>query len=357
MKGGGSMTVVYVDSVFVLNALMDYLLLLTTARLAGVPLRRKRYVLAALLGGLYAVAVFLPGLGYLAETPVKVAVGTLLALIAYGGEEKLLRLILLLFLVSCALAGCVLGLGLLTATPVPVVRGIFYTDVDAKVLAVASAAGYCVLTLVFRASAKRGIRGELLPVRVSLGERRAELTALYDTGNGLRDPATGRPVLVVAKGALDTIFSAEVRELLTGDALMAPADLLGPLRQAAPELRTWLVPYQAVGVNRGLLLAIRSDWTEVAGERYESLIVALAPTALGTGYGALWGGPLRTGGEHGIIRRKTAAPAGEAGAVGRHGDTLYRRQRHVAAAADPGAGGGAVGTDRRGGCPERTDRT
>ncbi|MUU10027.1 MAG: hypothetical protein EP146_00175 [Oscillibacter sp.] len=31
------MTVVYVDSVFVLNALMDYLLVLCAARLAGIP--------------------------------------------------------------------------------------------------------------------------------------------------------------------------------------------------------------------------------------------------------------------------------------------------------------------------------
>ena len=84
------MTVVYVDSVFVLNTLMDYLLVLSTARLAGIPLRRGRYLLAGLLGGAYAVAVFLPGLEFLAETPVKLVVGVLLALIAYGGEERLL---------------------------------------------------------------------------------------------------------------------------------------------------------------------------------------------------------------------------------------------------------------------------
>ena len=47
---------VYVDSVFVLNALMDYLLVLCAARLAGIPLRRRRYLLAGLLGGAYAVA-------------------------------------------------------------------------------------------------------------------------------------------------------------------------------------------------------------------------------------------------------------------------------------------------------------
>ena len=70
---------VYVDSVFVLNALMDYLLVLSVGRLAGIPLRRGRYLLAGLLGGAYAVAVFLPGLGFLAATPVKLAAGVLLA--------------------------------------------------------------------------------------------------------------------------------------------------------------------------------------------------------------------------------------------------------------------------------------
>ena len=45
------MTVVYIDSVFILNAVMDYLLLLAVGRLAGIPLRRRRYILAALAGG------------------------------------------------------------------------------------------------------------------------------------------------------------------------------------------------------------------------------------------------------------------------------------------------------------------
>ena len=49
------MPVVYLDSVFLFNALLDYLLFLSTARLAGIPLRRRRYLLCGVLGGLYAV--------------------------------------------------------------------------------------------------------------------------------------------------------------------------------------------------------------------------------------------------------------------------------------------------------------
>ena len=93
-REAGRVTVVYLDSVFVLNGLMDYLLALCAARLAGVPLRRGRYVLAGVLGGAYAAAVFLPGLSFLAAVRAKLAAGPLLALIAFGGEEKLLRLTL-----------------------------------------------------------------------------------------------------------------------------------------------------------------------------------------------------------------------------------------------------------------------
>lgn len=343
------MTVIYIDSVFVLNALMDYLLLLCAARLAGLPLRRKRYALAALAGGAYAAAVFLPGLGFLAQTPVKIAAGVLLGLIAYGGEEKLLRLLLLFFAVSCAMAGCVLGLGLLAGGGVPAVNGVFYTNVDARALVIGGTAAYAVLSVVFRAAAGHGVRGELLPVRVSIQGRTAELTALWDTGSGLRAP-DGRAALVAAPGALDAALPPEAVKLLRRRGLAAPEELLEPLRAAAPALRPRLTPYRAVGTAGGLLLTIRTDWAEIDGVRYPGLTAALSPTALGAGCAALWGGPAGKGGRHGSAG-KTETAADPAGALSGGGGPLHRGQRHPASAADPGAGGGAAGRHERGGPP------
>ena len=351
------MTVVYVDSVFVLNALMDYLLVLCAARLAGIPLRRRRYLLAGLLGGAYAVAVFLPGLGFLSATPVKLAAGILLALAAYGGEAKLLRLTLPLFAVSCAMAGCVLALGLVAGGGVPMVNGVFYTDVDAKVLLTAAAAAYLVLTVVFRAAAGKGVRGELVRAQVCLAGRTTAFTAFCDTGNALRDPVSGAPVLVVSPGRLDGALPREVRSLLDRGALERPAELLEPMMRAAPELRFRLIPYHAVGVAGGLLLAVRSDWTEVAGERYAGLPVAFSPTELGTGYSALWGGTAGRRRNHEGLDETMAAAAGAGGAAAAGGAALHRGQRHPATAPEPGAGGGAAGAHRGGGRPQGADRT
>jgi len=365
------MTVIYIDSVFALNALMDYLLLLCAARLAGLPLRRGRYALAALAGGAYAAAVFLPGLGFLAQTPVKLAAGVLLGLMAYGGGEELLRLLLLFFAVSCAMAGCVLGLGLLAGGGVPVVEGVFYTNVDARALVVAATAAYAVLSVVFRAAAGHAVRGELLPVRVRVAGRTTELTALRDTGSGLRAP-DGRAVLVLAPGALDLPPAAA--KLLTRRGLETPETLLEPLRAAAPDLRPHLTPYRAVGTAGGLLLTIRTDWAEINGTRYPGLTAALSPTALGGGCAALWGGPAGKGGRHGHHQKgadprlerdcagaglgqgRGGADAGPPGTPAGGGGPLHRRQRHPAPAAEQGAGGGTAGPHGRGG-PAGADRT
>lgn len=350
------MTVVYVDSVFVLNALMDYFLLLATARLAGAPLRRGRYVLAAVFGGAYAAAVFLPGLSALSAPPGKLAAGVLLALIAYGGGERFFRLTLLLFLVSCGFAGCVLGLGLASGG-VPAERGIFYTDVDVRVLLMASGAAYAVLSVVFRASARHGVQGELIPAVLCFQGRQVRLTALRDTGNDLRDSATGRPVLVAEAAALRGLWPPELGRLLTMEALRAPGAALLSLEPWRGRFR--LTAYSAVGVPSGLLLTVRTDWGEIGGERYEGLTAALCPSPLGDGFSALWGERERRGGhEHDPKAferpRRTGEASGAAAPV--HGP-LYRGKRHPAPAPEPGAGSGVGGADRGRGRPAGADRT
>ena len=44
------MKVIYIDSLFLLNFILDYLLLLAAGRICALPLRRLRYALGAALG-------------------------------------------------------------------------------------------------------------------------------------------------------------------------------------------------------------------------------------------------------------------------------------------------------------------
>lgn len=280
------MTVIYVDTLFLLNALVDYLLLLGAARLAGERLRRLRFALGAALGGGYAAAIFLPGLGFLQALPCRLAVLALMSVAAYGGSRRLLRQSLLFLALSCALGGGVLAVSLLGGRGMSLSGGVVYSAMDIKTVLLSAAGCWGGVTLVFRGLARHtASAGELTAVRLTLGGRSVELTALRDTGNTLTDPVSGVPVLVAEGARLLPLLppgTLEPRELAD------PVDCLEKLRDGPLAGRARLLPYRAVGVERGLLLALRPDGLWVGGERVD-MLAALSPTPVsdGGGYGAL----------------------------------------------------------------------
>ena len=283
------MTVIYLDTLFLLNALVDYLLLLAAARLAGEPLRRGRFALGAALGGLYAVAIFLPGLAFLGRPLCRLACGAGMLLAAYGGSRRLLRQGLLFLLLTCAFGGGVVAIGLMGGRELTLGRGVFYSALDVKTLLLSAAVCYGVLTLVFHRLARHSGGGELVPVRLRLGDRNVQLTALVDTGNTLTDPATGQAVLVAEGQALFPLFPPECRPAAAD--LLDPAGGLARLGAEGWQGRLRLVPYRSVGVERGLLLAVRADGLEVDGRACGPVLAALSPTPVsdGGGYRALIG--------------------------------------------------------------------
>lgn len=279
--------VVYLDQVFLLNFVVDYLLLLCSGRLAGEVLCRRRLALGAAIGAGYAGAACLPGLGFLLHPLCKVGAGVFTVLAGYGGSRRLLRLSLVFFAVSAAFGGGILALQLLGGPGLTLGNGVVSAPLDLKVVLLSAAGCYGLITLVFQRTARHSPRRELAPAVLTLGKRQVVLTALVDTGNTLTDPVSGRPVLVAEGEKAERLFpegSAPGPEELRD-----PASALERLRKAG--LRCRLLPYQAVGVECGLLLALRLDRVRVGEEDYGPLLVALSPTRLtdGGGYCALIG--------------------------------------------------------------------
>lgn len=315
------MTVVYVDSVFVLNSLIDYLLFLLTARLAGLQLKRWRYTLAGFLGGIYAVGGFLPRMFFLASVPVKVMAGVLLCLIAFGGEELFLRLTMMFFGISCAFAGGILGVGLLAGHTIPRVQGVFYTNLDAKTLVISITVIYLLAHVFFRSSIEQIVQGKRVSVNLSIGGKECKLTALYDSGNSLKD-LSGMPVMVIDVHAIADALPEDIyKRLEQGN---HPAELIEKLRRWKPTLQPQLLCYCSVGEKEGLLLSFKSDWAVIGNRKYTALRIAISPTSLGEGFQALWGGMVERG-KINEYQRAYLSTAGSPKATSGSGDSLYRR--------------------------------
>ena len=289
-RGGRRVTVIYLDELFLLNFVVDYLLLLAAGRLSGEVLRRGWLALGAAIGAAYAAAAVLPGMGFLLHPLCKLGAAVLALLAGYGKSRRLLRVSLVFFAVSAAFGGGVFALQLLGGRGLTLQNGIFYSAMDLRLILLSAAGCYVLITLLFQRTARHsGLRRELVPAVLTLEGRRVALTALVDTGNTLTDPATGRPVMVAEGETLSPLFPPG-----TGpgpEDLRDPAGGLARLGEGPPRGRLRLLPYRAVGVDRGLLLAVRVDRARVGGEELGPLLVAMSPTPVSDGgsYRALIG--------------------------------------------------------------------
>ena len=279
------MTVIYADTLFLLNALVDYLLLLASARVAGEPLRRLRFAAGGVLGGAYAVSLFLPAGAFLIHPLCRCGVLALMLVAAYGGSRRLLRQSLIFLALSCALAGGILGVELLDGQRMALApAGVIYTGLDLKMVLLAGAVCYVLLGGVFRrAGAHTRPGGELVDLRLTLGERSILLVGLLDTGNTLTDPVSGCPVPVAEGERLVSLLPPGCRP--DRKELSDPAGALERLGGEECGNRFRLLPYRAVGVDRGLLLALRLDRAEADGRKLPSTLVALSPTPVSDGGG------------------------------------------------------------------------
>lgn len=277
------MTIVYVDMLFFLNLIANYLLLLGAGRVAGAILQRWRIALGAAAGALYAILVFVPGMGWLDLWPCKILSGVLMSLISYGGERSLLRITALFFGASAGLAGLILATELLGESGLTIENGVLYSSFDLRLLLLLIAACYFIMSLFFRRTGRHGIR-EKVQLEIRIKRESIILTALVDSGHTLTDPANNQPV-VVADGQCFRSF------LPNGIDLFDPVEGMKQCREAGV-LGVRLVPYRAVGVDCGILLAIRADSVSAGGRRLGSLLIALSPTPVDTGggYQALIGG-------------------------------------------------------------------
>ena len=223
---------------------------------------------------------------WLIQTPQAFYREELLA--AYGPSDRLLRRGALFLVLSCAFGGVLVLVSLARGSSAGA-GGLLGPSLGMRGILIAAALSYGALSLVLgRQFAKTQAEGGLCPLTLTKGEKTLRLLALIDTGNTLRDPLTGEGVVVLDCGRAGAL----VPELagVPAQAFQRPVELLARFAGEEPDLR--LLPYQAVGVPCGLLLAVRVDEAAWGGQRRPRCLCALSPTPLsdGGGYHALVGG-------------------------------------------------------------------
>lgn len=275
------MRVIYVDTLFLLNLVVDYFLLLLTARIAGVYAKRRQLLLGALVGASMAVLLYFPPMPAWLAWLLRLVTCCTTVMAAFSREtlRHWSRLCGVFALMTLVLAGVLLGVTQVTGVYL-LQNGVLYAEISSSVMLISFTVVYLISGLVLgkgRAEVSRSYR-EIL---VRMGGHQLQFRALVDSGNLLRDPLSGRRVIVLPTSEAAALFEEKGAHLLQNMQYFGADGQLSDLRQSCGTA-FWLLPIHTA-TEDGVLLVFRPEELWIDGVCRSDYLLGLTPKMLEIG--------------------------------------------------------------------------
>lgn len=245
---------VYADLLFLINAGMDGLCLLLTARLLHRRLNAGRLMLAAVMGGVYAVLALFWEVGQAVALGLDIAVCLLMCAAAFAAKGgRLLPAVGIYVVLSMVMGGVMTALfNLLNRAGLSELIGSGEDGIGAWIFLLVALIGGAISLWGGRVAGRsRAVKH--CRVRVELNGQEAVLRGILDSGNLLRDPMGGRAVICVRGEALKTVLSPSLFQVMNG----LQSDVTA-LSDTADMRRLRFIPTKTATGER-MLMGVRPD--------------------------------------------------------------------------------------------------
>ena len=248
--------VIYADVIFIENFISSYIMLLILAKcVTKVRLHKIRLTLASALGAAAATAIFC--VTFDAYTALALRILSVFAMIFTAFFEQRKQFFEQLTYFTLMSGIMIFAMFMLTAlmkhtVAVAVRSGIAYFDVPQKTFLLMFAASYLIM-LFFVKVFKKGKNKKYYIMSVTHNDKTVTVTALFDSGNLLREPVTGKYVSILEWESVKKLFDADYA--------------FSNLPDHAEDMKLWIVPFSTIGNSSGILFAFLADEVTIPEEK------------------------------------------------------------------------------------------
>lgn len=260
-----SSTVIYLDILIFLNAVVDYFLLLAAAAMSGRRIKEVRLIISCIFASFTSLYIFAPKLSAITDLIIRLGISMLISLVAFGYKNA----VDFLKAFACVLAVTLLYNGLAVAfwtvfkpSSMVIKNSVVYFDISAVQMIVFSIIGYIIIRLVQFLVRRFSPHSKRVSIRICNENSIVDTNALVDSGNSLKDIYSSANVVITDFETASRIFN--------------DLDKKPPL----------LLPYNYVG-GSGLIKAYYCDSAEVNGKVIKKVLVAVSENNFDGDYRAI----------------------------------------------------------------------
>lgn len=253
---------IYLDVVFIENLVMNLSVILSEAVLLNSLNKFIRKIGSALI----ATAYYILTLIFPKFSGFQVFVGILIIFIAFRPRnlKMLIKQVFLFYFINFVFAGtsfaliCAFNKGKFS-----IFNGVVVGNFSVFKVFLAVIIAIIMLIYFFRKRSKHVFKD----VVISISGKVKEIRLLLDTGNLLREPYTGKPVMIVEKSALKNVIDEELfndlEKMLKGGEIIPDG--------------MFLIPYRSLGNSLGFLLGIKPDFVTLKknGKKFCNVVIGI----------------------------------------------------------------------------------
>jgi stage II sporulation protein GA (sporulation sigma-E factor processing peptidase) len=244
----------YADLTFIINFIMDSIILWATSRLAGTPIILPRLFAGALIGALYSVIYLYSPDAVWYSLPAKICFSFIVVAIGLYPQnwQQFKKVLIYFYAISFAAAGASIAVSYLVLIPGQEFRFSY--------LWLLAGAVFVLLAGIF---GEKYLIAKIVPsllkfnVQIRIGSESCNGQGFLDTGNGLKDPLTDRPVVVAEYNLLRKCMPKDFQDIF--DLVWNENDMLENLSRSSWANRLRIIPFSSIGKKNGILVGIRSD--------------------------------------------------------------------------------------------------
>ena len=252
---------VYLDIIFFENLCMNYIILFTAGLIRKVKIKQVKIILASIIGSFYSIIVYLKVMNIASNIIMKIILSISMVWVAFDAKNHkvLLKDILMFYLVSFVFGGCSFALiYFINPSKVKINNGVLVGLYPIKVTIIAGVVAFIVLQIAFKITKnKLSVQDMICEVVIKFNNKSTRVKTLIDSGNMLKDPVSGYPVMIVEKESIEKVFS---KELINSVEKLERGDLLEEFKG---DIKLRLIPFSSLGKQNGILVGVKVDSVEI----------------------------------------------------------------------------------------------
>ena len=261
---------IYIDIILIENLIMNYIILYATAIISKNKVYHLRKILASLIGAIYVIIQYISKLNIYSNIIIKIILSIIIVIVAFKSQnfKSMFKQLILFYVTTFTFGGVATYLiYVIKPTNIIIKNGMYVGTYILKVIFIGAIIGSIILIIAFKMTKNKITKKDMIcQIKIRLNKKEKTINAMVDTGNMLKEPITGNPVVVVEKSVLYDLMPKDIlnniESILGGDFEKISEDIK---KEYIPKLK--IIPFSSLGKQNGMLLGIKPEKIIIINEQ------------------------------------------------------------------------------------------